>query len=481
MQTTAHAPLDVETTTGSGERFAGVVERALSKFLALPLGILAGFLIAGAATYALDRADAAWIQPLRRMLQDYVFSDPQTTGDFLGAAAGGLFTQTSIVISMLLLVLQNTAANMGNLVYDHFMERRRNQVYVGYVTGAVVLAYFVHSTVSETFNPVLGGTLVLLVTFLSVALLAWFLYSTMNQMKPEVVVGDIHSTAMQAREKELRTLARTRRESISEADVLVVVRSTDRGYVTRLNLDTIDDCLQSGDPATEMVVHAAVGEFVSYRDILAEIRSRDIAEAQRVAGCVGEAFTLAREREPDYDSRFNLLQLEVMGWTEASSSKQNPETALMVVHTLRDLLRRWALMDLAPADVKEPVAVVYPDRVVERVVDAFESLAVASVESMQHQVFAEVLEALALSYRDLPRGVQQRVDSMLRRVVPGLRQHFYTVRLQDALNQMVQTLHDVGDTDVVNMLVQARAELAQTAGSVPGANGGSGGGGGTSS
>ena len=59
---------------------------------------------------------------------------------------------------------------------------------------------------------------------------------------------------------------------------------------------------------------------------------------------------------------------------------------------------------------EEPLPVVYTDNGFSRLMDAFETLAVVSSESMQHQSFAEVIHTLTVMFVRLPPEQQRRAS-----------------------------------------------------------------------
>lgn len=140
----------VYTSGGGGSGgFWRYARKSLSTFLGLPLAIVLLFII-GAATIAwLDQSAIRFIQQLRQLISRYIFKTTDASGAVLGLIATGLLTMTSLVISMLLIALQQTAGNMGNLVYDQFMKRRRNQIYAGYIVGTEELIIRVLPSVDQ--------------------------------------------------------------------------------------------------------------------------------------------------------------------------------------------------------------------------------------------------------------------------------------------------------------------------------------------
>ena len=88
--------------------------------------------------------------------------------------------------------------------------------------------------------------------------------------------------------------------------------------------------------------------------------------------------------------------METIAWTTISTSKQDPNPGLEAVRNLRDILARWAVADPeASGDCAvERLPIVYPDDVIERLMGTIESLSIVASESMQHQVYADILRTV---------------------------------------------------------------------------------------
>ncbi len=119
------------------------------------------------------------------------------------------------------------------------------------------------------------------------------------------------------------------------------------------------------------------------------------------------AVQLERKRDIDFDPAFGMEQLEDIGWTSISTSKQDPAPGL---HAIR-VLSHWC--DAQP-DV--------PDRP-PRAMNTMESLAVVSTESMQHQIYAEVIHAITLLLPKLAPDQQQRAERLIARILSGIGDH----------------------------------------------------------
>ena len=121
---------------------------------------------------------------MRGILKTRVFADPKATSELLGTIAGGIITVTSIIISLLLVALQQSAASLTHQVLDQFLRRRVNQIYFGFFIGLSLFALLTLATVTESFNPVFGASLAFLLTMIALYILLLLLYTTINQMRP---------------------------------------------------------------------------------------------------------------------------------------------------------------------------------------------------------------------------------------------------------------------------------------------------------
>lgn len=449
---------------GAGASSLQGIRRAISNFLAVPFLVVLVFLLTAILLQVLERSDLGWIQRLRRSVSAALFTSPDATAGFLGAAGGGMVTLTSITISMLLLVLQQTASNMGNMVYDQFLTRQRNQVYAGFIVGGAVLPLFLRAVASEEFNPVLGATFVLLIIVLSLAGLLWFLYMTIDQMRPSTVVRDTYEKTRRARRQHLRIIRRTRRVPQSKAPVQAALLASGSGYVTRIDLEAIEDCLRDQPADLEIISKAVIGDYISYKERIAEVKAHEPDRARQVVECLGPAYTIERRRQLDDDPGYGLRQLEMIAWPEVSTAKQNPETGMMVTRALRDLISRW----VRDADEIEgegsALPVVIQDTVHRDALDVLASLVVVSSESMQHQNFAEVMNAFAVFYPWLPPDLRERADDLLARAISAMGDHVLTRDVEFAIAGLARTIRVAGPAETARMLENAGSELGASIG-----------------
>jgi uncharacterized membrane protein len=453
---------NVILTVGDGTKESVLyrLRQALKRFMAIPLLIMLIVTAFSVGLYTLDRHTPTWLRPLRAAIKRHLFANSDTTGAFLGTVAGGMFTQTSIVVSMLLLVLQQTASNMGNAIYVQFLRRHRNQVFAGYVVGALMMALVLRSMVSDQFNPVLGATVVMLAMVLTMALLVWFLYSTIQQMRPEMIIKAIHDQTQKAYETHRTFIERFRPVSLSNDLTQVTLQMNNHGFLAELDIEQIGTCVQDHNRDVEIVFHAHIGDYLAYHDTVLEIKAETETGTSALARCLGDALHIADQRVMQQDPNYGLKQLEMIGWTETSTARNNPEVGVFVTEALKNLMATWLWEEGDESAGAEPLPVVYTSEPIENILDVWESLFTVSSESMQHQTFAELLRSLRCSYPLLSPKYQERADQVLYRATSAMGDHVLTRDIDDELTTLIDRLEELERHRVASILTEARRELA---------------------
>ncbi|MGE0128568.1 MAG: DUF2254 family protein [Blastocatellales bacterium] len=440
------------------------IRRAFAEFLTIPTSIIIGFLLLAIGTYLLDRSGIAWLKPAREILRENVFANAEATSALLGTIAGGIITVTSITISLLLLALQQSAASMTAVVFDQFLRRWHNQVYFGFFVGLALYSLVTLATVSEPFNPVFGATCAFLLTVIALYLLILLLYTTINQMRPVEIIETIHDLTLAARESQLAFVRKTRRSSSYDGVVSAPVKAPRHGFMTRLDLEIIGSAIADAPGEVEIILLVSIGSYVAYEDTIAEVKARTRDEAVAVGKAVRRAAHIERQRDVDTDPAYGIEQLEMIAWTSISTSKSNPAPGLLTILSLRDVLSRWVSEDEDEDRREPPAPVVYTDDVFARLMEAFETLAVVSSESMQHQNFTEVLRTFAVMFDRLPRPLQRRAEDLILRILSALGDHILTAELNAALSELTATLAAAERWETANAVQAAQDKLALSVG-----------------
>lgn len=442
------------------------VQRAFAEFLLVPTCFIAGFLALAAGTFVLDRSGAAWLAPLRTLLQLYVFTDSTATRDLLGTIAAGLITITSITISLLLIALQQSASTLTHQVYDQFLRNWQNQVYFGLFVGLSLYALVTLASVGP-LNPVIGASVALVSTVFALYLLLVLFYTTVNHMRPVVIIEAIHNHALAARKVQLRLLRRTRRSSRFEAKVIIPIQAVAHGFVTRIDVESIQAATTLASAEVEVVLRISVGDYVVFGQVLADVGAHVRDDAIAIGTVLEDAVHREGKRDIASDPLDGIEELETIGWTSISTAQSDPDAGVLTIFILRDILARWSSAPEVGPD-SEAAPVVYVDNVLPRLLNAFESLAVAASESMQHQSYAEILRTFELLFDRLPPDLQSRVEDVILRTLSGLGDHVLSAELETALTALIACLERAGRRQTAAAVLAAKDKLKGSIGKLGG-------------
>ncbi|HET7034448.1 MAG TPA: DUF2254 family protein [Thermomicrobiaceae bacterium] len=415
------------------------IARAYQQFLKFPALVLLAFLALAVISYLVDQSRVGWIRPLRGFMAAHIFSDPQQTASLLSSIAGSLITVTSITFSIVLLAVQQSASTMTHQVIDQFLSRKLNQVIFGFFVGLALYALIVQATVNPPFDPVFGATLVLCFTGVALTLLLVLIYTTIDQMRPPVIVSGIRDLTLAARGRQHGLLAKTRAALPGSPRLPLRVVTADSGFLISIDIDGILDAVASAPAPVEVEFAVSIGAFLTVGDTVACLGSDNAAGARSVGEALVRAIRIEHGRDLTSDPSYGIEQLRTIAWTTISTSKQNPAVAVTVVQALRDLLARWQRTDAArERALTSPVA--YADAVDEHLFLALEQLAVIASKSAQSMTYAALLDTIADMIDRGPEAWQERLLAALGRILPLLPDFSLTANLEQSVTQLRQTL-----------------------------------------
>ena len=387
------------------------VRRAFVEFLAIPTVVIAGFLLLALVTFVIDEARMAEAGPAAPPEWRGLFSDAQATRDFISVIAGSIITVTSITLSLLLIAVQQGAAALTSQVFDQFLRRRTNQFYFGFFIGLALYSLIVLASINPSHQPTYGVALAGLMTAAALYVLILLVYTTIDEMRPVVIIQSIHDHTLLARQCQLDLLSSTRRSPRLPGTASARITADQSGFLTHVDVAAIAKAVSEktvNGSAAEVAILVSIGDYVAFGDPVAEIRTASPHDTAPLEPVIRKAVILEEQRDLDTDPAYGVEQLATIGWTSISTAKSNPDPGLLAIRNLRDLLARWLQTDAAfgarsegAADPASPV--VYADNLPDQLMKAFESLAVVASESMQHQSAAEIYRTFASQFHRLPR------------------------------------------------------------------------------
>ena len=461
------------STPGNGARPAFSTQRrlfyairhAFSEFLLFPTCVITCFLLLAGATSAIDRGHIAALRTPRTLLETYVFADAEGTSALLAVVAAALITVTTLTTSLLLIALQQSASSLTHQVYDQFLRRRSNQFYFSFFIGLSLYALVTLAAVGP-INPVFGAAFTFILTILALYLLLVLFYTTINQMRPAVILHAIHDHALYGRVRQRDLLRRTRRASRCTAPVRATVAATAHGFVSRIDVDAISAAAERCGEEVEIVLRVSVGTFVAYEDPIADVKAHRHDEAIAMSRVVEGAIHREPQRDITLDPLAGIEELENIAWTSISSAQSDPDPGLLAIYNLRDLLARWAGGEQHARTEEACAPIVYNDQVLSCLLNAFGSLAVAASESMQHQTYAAILRSMTALLARLPGELQDGVEDVVLRTLPALGDHVLTAELDAALGALSEALVRTQRLKTAAAVASARGALARSIGTL---------------
>lgn len=414
-------------STSSRRRHSYATYRDVVDLFLVPAVVILIFLVLAAVSVIGDQNNGiAFLDGLRRGLEHVIGKD--TASDVLQSIATGLVTVTSITFSVLLLAVQQTASTLSPVVFEQFLRSRANQAFLGFFVGLALFSYLVVAMEGPT-PPVIGAAVASAATAVALIILLLLVYSTINQMRPTSVLRAMHNNVLRARESELALIRATRRTTQSGHPAHATYWSNRTGYVVSIDHDHLGKALQDTEDA-EIILHTTIGQYVTFGDVLAEVRDGDEERAKRLAEDVAKAIDLRKMRNSGLDATAGIDQLGNIAWTCGSTAKQNPEVAREALFQLKDIASRWMYdqQDTDEQEGNEPYAIVYEDNDLSNVLDKIYSTLIVAYESKQHMLAAETLDVYSSLFERSDNALRDRLErdvtsltSILEEMPPSLR------------------------------------------------------------
>lgn len=447
------------------ERVLAIIQRSLREFIGLPLFVVAVFLGLFTLTYLLD--DALWDHsgPAPIPWLAHLLGSTAAIASLLSTVASGMITVTSITFSLLLIAVQQTASTLSTHVYDQFIQRRSNKLSFGFFVGLSVFVLLTLGSANPDHKPIIGALLSLLMTGAALCMVVILIYSTIDQMRPHSVITAIHDHTIKARAVDKRLIEATRRSSRAGLSWSRTVRTDAYGVVCGLDLTTVER--SAAEHGADIEIIARVGTNLAFRDPLFCIHAaRPLSDDAQAAldAEVTKAIKVEPRRTIDSDAGFGIEQLYSIAWTTASTSKQNPQPAILVCHSLRDIIARWSSADAIPEMASSRI--VYADRGVDDAIQAIAAIGVVASESMQNTLAAEVWRTLAMLIDDVPSERLPALTDTVRRLLSSLGDHVLTRDLEEELTRCQHSLISRGEADAAEEIQAASETLAISIGTL---------------
>lgn len=442
---------------------AAVLQRAFGEFLTVPSVVIVIFLGLAGVMIWLDqiRLEHHW--------PSIVPGSHDSIQTLLGTIATSIITVTSITFSLLIVAVQQGAAALTSQVYDQFLRRRANQVYFGFFVGLALYCLVTLAAVHPNYTPVYGALVGFILTIVALYLLILLIYSTIDQMRPVMIVKNIREHIERARASQAELLSSTwaHLPATFEPTRTVRLTSNEPGYLTHVDIGALREIAERRVGATAVVVLRSIGDHLSPGEEVLEAHLRLDRSNCEAPELLLTALRLDDQRDLDTDAGYGIEQLTTIGWTSTSTAKSNPQPGMLACWNLQDLVGRWyGPTSELPRRCEQGLPIVYTDRVPVDLLRAFESLVVVASESMQHQTLATIYRALEFTLRYVPSDIANTVGEITSRSLSALADHVPTGDLEESVKRLENALDARGLSQAGQQLRVAWKDLANSIGSL---------------
>ena len=255
------------------------------------------------------------------------------------------------------------------------------------------------------------------------------IYSAIEQMRPSAILESIHDHTLAGTRAPTRPCCGGPGARPGTGPPRCTVRAASDGFIAAIDLDRPrGGAAAARGPRWPCTCRSAPMRRLATRSPRCGRRRGRLAA---LADAVERAVRLERERDLERDPAFGLEQIETIAWTTISTSKQDPIRDWKRSATCAICWRAglWPTRRKTEAQVDARLAIVYPDDVLERLMGTIESLTVVASESMQHQVYADILRGLAITLDRLPPPLARRTEEVVLRSLAGLGDQILTAEL----------------------------------------------------
>lgn len=362
-------------------------------------------------------------------LGSYTFgAGPDGAREVLSAITSSMITFTGLVFSITIVVLTLTSGQFSPRVLRTFLRDRVTQYSLGIYVATFTYSVLVLRTVrtgEDAFVPALSTTFALLLLLVSIGMFITYIHHISTTIQVSSIIASIAAETRRTIERE--TSADEEPDSGAAvsggAPLTEAVPPGSRqlcaegyGVLTMIDVDALVDLACEADVV--LVTSVAIGDFVPEGAPLVHVvGDPGPLDADDVLG----AFHLAKDRSMQMDVAFGFRQLVDIGEKALSPGINDPTTAVQVLDSVHDLLRRLATRQLPGGEHRDEAGHVRlrrPARGFAELLDlALEEVAAYGENSIQVR---RRLRALLLDLRSAARPEHQAaVTGWLERLDEG--------------------------------------------------------------
>jgi uncharacterized membrane protein len=324
-----------------------------SSFWFLPSLMAAGAAVLAFAAVAVDRSKAStWLQKL-----DWAYTGgAEGASAVLQTVAGSMITIAGVVFSLTLVALSLASSQFGPRLLHNFMRDRANQMVLGTFTATFLYCLLVLRTIRYTgenaFVPHLSVTLGVVFALASLWVLIYFIHHVSVSIQADHIIARVAEDLTRGIEQifPAQIGAENGRPDAGRNDPLdsieqdgQSVAASGEGYLQLVDAESLLALATEHD--VQIRLEMRPGQYVILGHAIATVSPGERVD-EAVAKRLNAAFALGRQRTPNQDLEYSILQLVEIATRALSPGVNDPFTAIACVDRLVSGLNRVAQREL---------------------------------------------------------------------------------------------------------------------------------------
>jgi uncharacterized membrane protein len=263
--------------------------------------------------------------------------DPSTARIIVSTIAAGVISMTVFTFSMVMVVLNQAAAQMSNRVLDNLIGNRFQQFVLGIFIGTTVFALFLLSSIRERDSgssvPALSIYLLILLTIIDILLFIYFLHFITQTVKYQTIIHRIELQTIKAMDK--CSTSHKKKVDSFQFKFTSEIASPETGYFQEINYKQLIKWAQAKDVCIELL-HPRGSYLLKGAPFL--ILHHNAALDQQETDQLFSGVDFYHEQPIVSNPYFGFKHLAEVGIKALSPGINDPATAVISLEALAGLL-----------------------------------------------------------------------------------------------------------------------------------------------
>ncbi len=303
-------------------------------------------LLAAALAFFMVQVDRSFEKAVDEIDHWFLTGGAEGSRLVLSTIAGSLITVTGVVFSVTIVGLQLASTQFTPRILRNFLADRSNQIVLGVFISTFTYTLLVLRVVKSklendaAFVPHLSVATAIVLALISVGFLIHFIHHAARSIQASVILSRVTEEGLTLVKRLFpEEIGAPAKEPQAEAELSQrspeTITATEEGYLQAISGQELFDLGKKHRLLIRMAV--PVGAFVVKEQVLAEVWAEEDCD-EEVRKKIRGAYLLGKERTPEQDVEFCILEIADMAVKSLSPGINDPTTAVHCIDRLTQLL-----------------------------------------------------------------------------------------------------------------------------------------------